>query len=48
MVVNCEIEVAINASDVESELKFLKNALVMYLIGENLYMNVVKTFMINI
>lgn len=40
-IVNGEIEVSIESQDIASKLKFWENALVMYVIGEDLSMNVV-------
>ncbi|KAI5435083.1 hypothetical protein KIW84_021785 [Lathyrus oleraceus] len=45
-VVDGEIEVEIENEDVESEMRFWECSLIMYVIGENLSMNVVKNYMI--
>lgn len=46
-IVNGEVEVSIENQDIESELQYWENALVMYGIGEDLSMNAVRKFMIN-
>ncbi|CAK8532570.1 unnamed protein product [Lathyrus sativus] len=44
-VVEGEIEVDIEDSDVESEVKYLESALIMYALGRELSINAVKNFM---
>ncbi|KAK2361560.1 hypothetical protein QL285_086692 [Trifolium repens] len=44
--VNGEIEVEIDATDIESEVQFWASSLIMYVIGGELSMNAVKQFMI--
>ncbi|XP_058776403.1 uncharacterized protein LOC131650721 [Vicia villosa] len=46
-VVNGEIEVSIDTQDIASELQYWENSLVMYVIGEDLSMNAVRKFMLN-
>ncbi|XP_058742312.1 uncharacterized protein LOC131614775 [Vicia villosa] len=46
-VVNGEIEVSIETQDIASELQYWENSLVMYVIGEDLSMNAVRKFMLN-
>lgn len=48
MIVNGEIEVSLEEQDIASELIFWENALVVYVIRENLSMNAVKNFIIRI
>ncbi|XP_058733321.1 uncharacterized protein LOC131604923 [Vicia villosa] len=45
-VVEGKIEVEIEEKDVESEIRFWENSLIMYVIGANLSMNAVKNYMI--
>lgn len=40
-----EIEINIKVIDVESEVKFWESSLIMYVLGKDLSMNVVKHFM---
>lgn len=40
-----EIEINIKVVDVESEVKFWESSLIMYVLGKDLSMNVVKHFM---
>lgn len=42
---NGEIEVEINDEDMASELQFWENALIMYVMGEDLSMRAIKNFM---
>ncbi|CAJ2641905.1 unnamed protein product [Trifolium pratense] len=44
--VNGEVEVEIEAADIESEVKFWQSSLIMYVLGGDLSMNAVKQFMI--
>ncbi|XP_058768832.1 uncharacterized protein LOC131642624 [Vicia villosa] len=44
-IVNGEVEVSIETQDIESELQYWEDALVMYVIGEDLSMNAVRKFM---
>lgn len=44
-VVNEEIEVEIEDEEIDSEIKFWESALIMYVIGREISMNVVKQFM---
>jgi hypothetical protein len=44
-VVNGEIEVAIEAADTISEVQFWQNSLILYVLGAELSMNLVKNFM---
>lgn len=41
-----ELEVEIEEEDVESEMKYWEASLIMYVIGKDLSLNVVKQFMI--
>ncbi|XP_058745862.1 uncharacterized protein LOC131618712 [Vicia villosa] len=47
-VVNGEIEVNLEESDIVSEVQYWENAIVIYVIGSNLSMNAVKTFINNV
>src|SRR4051812_22432789 len=44
-VVDGKIEVEIEEKDMESEIRFWENALIMYVIGANLSMNSVRNYM---
>jgi hypothetical protein len=44
--VNGEVEVEIENSDIESEVKFWESSLIMYVLGSELSMSAVKQFMI--
>ncbi|KAI5425063.1 hypothetical protein KIW84_031022 [Lathyrus oleraceus] len=46
-VVDGEIEVTIEEQDIQSELKFWENSLIMYVLGGELTMNAVKKFRMN-
>lgn len=44
--VNGEIEIQIEEEDIESEVKFLESSLIMYVLGGDVSMNMVRQFMI--
>lgn len=45
--VDGEVEVVIESQDVQSKIQFWENALILYAIGDELSMNVMKKFMMN-
>ncbi|XP_058760792.1 uncharacterized protein LOC131634153, partial [Vicia villosa] len=46
--VDGEVEVVIDPQDIQSEIQFWENALILYAIGDDLSMNAVKKFMMNV
>ncbi|XP_058745733.1 uncharacterized protein LOC131618551 [Vicia villosa] len=47
-IVNGELEVIINEQDIQSEIKYWENSLIMYVLEGELTMNAVKGFMMNV
>ncbi|XP_058726439.1 uncharacterized protein LOC131597787 [Vicia villosa] len=43
--VNGKVEIEIEREDIKTEIQFLENALILYVMGENLSMNTVKNYM---